>query len=65
MQRSRVTLAMIEAAAIDSDSPSPRMMARAGHGRSGGRIELELWPKERTALQASARALDETYAKVG
>ena len=36
-------------------------------GRGGvlGRIELELWPKERTAIQASARALDETYTKVG
>jgi L-lactate dehydrogenase len=28
------------------------------------RLEIELWPKERTAMQASARALDETYAKV-
>mgnify|MGYP000018976237 CR=1 FL=1 len=28
------------------------------------RIDLELWPKERTALATSARALDETYAKV-
>lgn len=29
------------------------------------RVELELWPKERTALQGSARALDETFAKIG
>jgi len=28
------------------------------------RIDLELWPRERTALATSARALDETYAKV-
>jgi L-lactate dehydrogenase len=28
------------------------------------RVELELWPKERTALQTSARALDDVYAKI-
>jgi L-lactate dehydrogenase len=28
------------------------------------RVELELWPRERTAIQASARALDETYSKI-
>ncbi|MDX2226367.1 MAG: lactate/malate dehydrogenase family protein [Verrucomicrobiae bacterium] len=35
-------------------------------GRNGieKRIELELWPKELTALQASAKALKETLAKV-
>jgi hypothetical protein len=27
--------------------------------------EIELWPKELNALQASARALTETLAKVG
>ena len=36
-------------------------------GRAGvlDRIELELWPKERTAIQASAQALDKTYANIG
>lgn len=35
-------------------------------GRAGvlGHVELELWPKERTGLQTSARALDETYSKI-
>jgi len=35
-------------------------------GRAGvlGHVELDLWPKEHQALQASARALQETYAKV-
>jgi L-lactate dehydrogenase len=36
-------------------------------GRRGviKRIEMELWPKEMTAIKASAAALDETYPKVG
>ena len=35
-------------------------------GRAGvlDRIEIELWPKERTALQNSARVLRETIDKV-
>ncbi len=35
-------------------------------GRSGvvSQVEMELWPKEKQALQASARALKETLAKV-
>ncbi len=35
-------------------------------GRTGAlaHLEVELWPKEAQALQASARALQETYAKV-
>jgi L-lactate dehydrogenase len=35
-------------------------------GRRGvvTRVELELWPKEVTAIKASAAALDETYQKV-
>jgi len=35
-------------------------------GRAGAidHVELELWPKERTGLQNSARALAETFAKV-
>jgi L-lactate dehydrogenase len=35
-------------------------------GRRGAlaQVEIELWPKEQQALQASARALRETYAKV-
>jgi len=35
-------------------------------GRKGviSRVEMELWPKEMTALKASAAALDETYAKI-
>lgn len=35
-------------------------------GRDGAlaHIEVELWPKEHQALQASARALNETFAKV-
>jgi L-lactate dehydrogenase len=35
-------------------------------GRTGalGHVEVELWPKELQALQASARALQDTYAKV-
>jgi L-lactate dehydrogenase len=27
-------------------------------------VEVELWPKEQQALQASARALQETFGKV-
>lgn len=36
-------------------------------GRKGalGHIELELWPKEIQGLQSSAKALKDTYAKVG
>jgi L-lactate dehydrogenase len=36
-------------------------------GRSGvmGTIECELWPKELSGLQASARALEATWAKLG
>lgn len=36
-------------------------------GRKGveGHFELELWPKELNALQASAKALNDTMAKVG
>jgi len=35
-------------------------------GRAGAleHVEVELWPKELSGLQASARALQETYAKV-
>jgi L-lactate dehydrogenase len=35
-------------------------------GRRGAiaHVEVELWPKELQALQASARALNETFAKV-
>ena len=35
-------------------------------GRAGAlaHIEVELWPKEQQALQASARALQDTFAKV-
>lgn len=35
-------------------------------GRAGvlDRVELELWPKEASAIKASAAALDETYGKV-
>ncbi|MEX2672153.1 MAG: lactate/malate dehydrogenase family protein [Phycisphaeraceae bacterium] len=36
-------------------------------GRSGvvGTLEAELWPKELTGLQGSARALEETWSKLG
>lgn len=36
-------------------------------GREGviARHEVELWPKEVTGIQASARALDETWGKIG
>ena len=35
-------------------------------GRTGviQQIELELWPKERAALEASAKALKDTRAKI-
>lgn len=35
-----------------------------GRGGALAHIEVELWPKEHQALQASARALNETFAKV-
>jgi L-lactate dehydrogenase len=35
-----------------------------GRGGVEHQIELKLWPKELTALQQSARALKETFAKV-
>ena len=37
MRRSRVTLATIDAAAIDSEMLSPLTIVRAGHGRGGFR----------------------------
>jgi len=39
----------------------PTVVGRAG---ALAHIEVELWPKEQQALQASARALNETFAKV-
>ncbi len=39
----------------------PTVVGRAG---ALAHLEIELWPKEAQALQASARALQETYAKV-
>jgi len=39
----------------------PTVVGRAG---ALAHLEVELWPKETQALQASARALQETYAKV-
>jgi L-lactate dehydrogenase len=39
----------------------PTVVGRAG---ALAQVEIELWPKETQALQASARALQETYAKV-
>jgi len=39
----------------------PTVVGRAG---ALSHLEVELWPKEAQALQASARALQETYAKV-
>jgi L-lactate dehydrogenase len=39
----------------------PTVVGRAG---ALAHIEVELWPKEHQALQASARALNETFAKV-
>jgi L-lactate dehydrogenase len=35
-----------------------------GRGGALAHVEVELWPKEHQALQASARALNETFAKV-
>jgi L-lactate dehydrogenase len=35
-----------------------------GRGGALAHVEVELWPKEAQALQASARALQETFAKV-
>lgn len=40
----------------------PTIMGRRGVIK---RIEMELWPKEMTAIRASGAALDETYRKVG
>ena len=39
----------------------PTVVGRAG---ALGHLEVELWPKEHQALQASARALQDTFAKV-
>ena len=39
----------------------PTVVGRAG---ALSHVEVELWPKEAQALQTSARALQETYAKV-
>ena len=39
----------------------PTVVGRAG---ALAHIEVELWPKEHQALQASARALQDTFAKV-
>lgn len=39
----------------------PAVVGRAG---ALAHLEVELWPKESQALQASARALNETFAKV-
>ena len=39
----------------------PTIVGRAG---ALAHVEVELWPKELQALQASARALQETFAKV-
>jgi L-lactate dehydrogenase len=39
----------------------PTVVGRAG---ALAHVEVELWPKEQQALQASARALNETFAKV-
>ena len=39
----------------------PTVVGRAG---ALAHIEVELWPKEQQALQASARALNDTFAKV-
>jgi L-lactate dehydrogenase len=39
----------------------PTVVGRAG---ALAHVEVELWPKEHQALQASARALNETFAKV-
>ena len=54
-----------EAAGISRhyDAIAPYMTAR---GRKGveQHVEIKLWPKEQMALQASARALKETLAKV-
>lgn len=36
-----------------------------GHGGVSEHVELKLWPKETTALQNSARALQDTMRKVG
>jgi L-lactate dehydrogenase len=35
-----------------------------GKGGVAARIEMELWPKEMTALRSSAASLDETYRKI-
>lgn len=40
----------------------PTVVARAG---AVAHLEPELWPKEAQALQASARALEDTYGKLG
>ncbi|MDO8540449.1 MAG: hypothetical protein Q7S40_08400 [Opitutaceae bacterium] len=39
----------------------PTVVGRAG---ALAHVEVELWPKEQQALQASARVLQETFAKV-
>ena len=39
----------------------PTLVARAGVIK---RYEIELWPREASAMQASAKALDATYAQV-
>jgi L-lactate dehydrogenase len=39
----------------------PTIIGRAG---ALAHVEVELWPKEQQALQASARALHDTFARV-
>jgi L-lactate dehydrogenase len=39
----------------------PTLVGRAG---ALAHLEVELWPKELSALQTSARALQDTYAKI-
>jgi len=72
---------VVEAVALDKRRVLPLSSAQKGAysinktclsiptmvGRQGiiDRIQLELWPKEQSAIQASAAALDQTYKKVG
>jgi len=63
------TGAAVALAAVATSSPAPASTAISVPtvvGRRGAlaHVEVELWPKELQALQASARALNETFAKV-
>ena len=57
MIRSRVTLATIEAAAIDSERASPRTTVSTRHARSGARLPSTRASQGRSGSASIARAI--------